>query len=209
MTGMRIILRAKGKIPEICGCTCRYTEHDRTLCDLCPIADAAKAREDGVHLVYSVLSSQELVDIQKRALTDIFETIKISVFNVSVYEEDEKECGLEFTGWTSNGVQMCHFVDLRGCENPYDPYAFLDRFQAMVDGFDLDEEVRLHMQDSTFSSAFPFYNAVVELEKWQEDLRWLVHAVWNEEKHVPGLRRGLAFTNHLSYKELLGKEKEG
>ena len=51
LTGKRILLRAKGKVPEICGNICPHPEHNRALCDYCPIAEAAAADEDGLELI--------------------------------------------------------------------------------------------------------------------------------------------------------------
>lgn len=208
LTKTRVILRAKGKVPEICGSVCPHPEHNRAICDYCPVADEARAKEKGLRLVYAVMNSQEAADIQRQALHDILKAIEDCNFGISVYEEDGRECGLEITDWTTNGVQMCHFIDLRRCGNPYDPYALLDKLQAMVDGFDPEEEFKLHIQDPEFSCAFSMHEAAVEFEQWQENLHNLSHFAWNVEKHVPDLRRGLPFANDLSYKKLLEKSEE-
>lgn len=62
-TGRRILLRKKGKIPEICGVdgrACRAPgECNRALCMYCPIADKFFAERDGVELVYAISDKEE------------------------------------------------------------------------------------------------------------------------------------------------------
>ena len=58
LTGKRIILHAKGKVPEICGvdgraCRCPGKCHSG-LCYQCPVADKFFADRDGVELIYAV-----------------------------------------------------------------------------------------------------------------------------------------------------------
>jgi len=58
LTGKRILFRARGKAPNICGvdgCACRHPGKCNTaLCSTCPVADDFFATEDGVELVYAV-----------------------------------------------------------------------------------------------------------------------------------------------------------
>lgn len=62
-TGKRILLRKKGKIPEICGVdgrACRAPgECNRALCSYCPIADKFFADRDGVEMVYAISGEEE------------------------------------------------------------------------------------------------------------------------------------------------------
>lgn len=58
MTGKRMILHSKGKVPDICGvngAACRCPEKcSLALCHNCPIAEEFFAKRDGVELVYVV-----------------------------------------------------------------------------------------------------------------------------------------------------------
>lgn len=58
LTGKRIIYRAKGTCPDICGTdgsACRAPgECNRALCDRCPVAEAFFAERDGAELIYAV-----------------------------------------------------------------------------------------------------------------------------------------------------------
>ena len=58
LTGKRIVLHAKGEVPEICGvngAACRAPgECNRALCSRCPVAEKFFADRDGVELVYAV-----------------------------------------------------------------------------------------------------------------------------------------------------------
>lgn len=57
LTGIRIIYRARDKVPEICGIegrACRAPgECNRALCSQCPVADSFFAKRDGVKLIYA------------------------------------------------------------------------------------------------------------------------------------------------------------
>lgn len=58
LTGKRIILHAKGQVPEICGvdgraCRCPG-KCNSGLCYQCPVADKFFADRDGVELIYAV-----------------------------------------------------------------------------------------------------------------------------------------------------------
>lgn len=58
LTGKRIILHQKQKIPEICGIEGRACRHpgecNTMLCSNCPVAEKFFADRDGVELVYAV-----------------------------------------------------------------------------------------------------------------------------------------------------------
>lgn len=58
LTGIRIINRKKGSIPEICGIegkACRNPQKCNTmLCTYCPIAEQFFAEKDGVKLIYAI-----------------------------------------------------------------------------------------------------------------------------------------------------------
>ena len=77
----------------------------------------------------------------------------------------------------------------------------------MVEYFDPDEETRLHLEGEDFRKDFSCYEAAVEFEQWQQNLRSMAHAVWDVENRVPALRRGLVFEDNLSYKQLLTVEE--
>lgn len=203
LTHIRVIHHPRYAVPHICGTVCPHPEHDRSICNDCPVADEAEARRDRVQLVYAVLSKQVLADVQNRALAYILATIEDQGFRITVYEENGKECGLEIEGWTTNGVDMCHLIDLRNQENPYDPNVLLERIRVMVESFDPDEEVRVHMAGSDFRMAFSYYEAAIEFENWQKNLHNLEHYVCKVEKKVPELCKGMAFESNLSYKKLL------
>lgn len=199
LTGKRILLRAKGKVPEICGNICPHPEHDRALCDYCPIAEAAAADEDGLELVYAAANPQE------EALAAILTAVEDFGFGVTIYEEDDKgECGFEIEDWTPNGVDMVHLVDLREEKNRYDPFALLTCIRDIAEGFDSDDEVEVHMEDGRFRKDFTYREAAEEFEGWRTRLEELVSFVEKAfKKAVPGLEPGMEFSSSLSYKKIL------
>lgn len=58
ITGKRVLMYARDKIPEICGVNgtaCRAPgKCDKAICYRCPIADAFFAKRDGVELIYAI-----------------------------------------------------------------------------------------------------------------------------------------------------------
>lgn len=202
LTGKRVLLRAKGKVPEICGNICPHPEHDRALCDYCPVADAARADEDGLKLVYAAANPQE------EALAAILTAMEDFGFGVTLYEENDKgECGFEMEDWTPNGVDMIHFIDLREEKNRYDPFALLGHIRDLAETFDPDNEVRAHMEDSSFRKAFSCREAAEEFEGWKKRLEELVAFVEDAfTKAVPGLEPGMEFAGNLSYKKILEED---
>lgn len=202
LTGKRILLRAKGKVPEICGNICPHPEHNRALCDYCPIAEAAAADEDGLELIYAAANPQ------KEALAAILAAMEDFGFSVTLYEENDKgECGFEIEDWTPNGVDMIHFIDLREEKNRYDPFALLGHIRDIAETFDPDDEVRAHMEDGEFRNAFSCREAVEEFDGWKKRLEELVAFVEDAfTKAVPGLEPGMEFANNLSYKKILEED---
>lgn len=112
-------------------------------------------------------------NLPREATVAILAAIDEAGFSIHPYVEKEKECGFEMEDWTPNGVDMCHFIDLRSCNNPSSPFEIAWEIQSIADDFDPDEEVEAHMQDASFKSAFGYRGAIDEFEDWKtvlEDL---------------------------------------
>ena len=106
----------------------------------------------------------------------IIDTIKCHDFSVSLYDEKGIICGAEIENWTEGGVDMIHFIDLRG-KDINDPDAWKEEIAAIAAGFNVDEEIDVHRQDKRYRDSFTCRASVQDFEAWQECLRRLAQAV--------------------------------
>ncbi len=106
----------------------------------------------------------------------IIDTIEGLDFSVDLYEENGSVCGAEIESWTDGGVDMLHFIDLRG-KDINDPEAWKEEIASIAAGFDIDEEIAAHREDKGYCDAFTCRASVEDFEAWQERLRLLAQAV--------------------------------
>ena len=106
----------------------------------------------------------------------ILDIIEAQGFAVMLYEEDGVVCGAEIEAWTAGGVDMIHFIDLRGKDinNPDD---WRDEISAIAANFDVDEEIDLHRESERYRKAFTISASVHDFEAWEERLRELANDV--------------------------------
>lgn len=106
----------------------------------------------------------------------ILDIIEAQGFAVMLYEEKGVVCGAEIEDWTAGGVDMIHFIDLRGKDinNPDD---WKDEISAIATNFDVDEEIDLHRESERYRKAFTISASVHDFEAWGERLRQLANDV--------------------------------
>lgn len=106
----------------------------------------------------------------------IVDTIEAEDFSLTWYDENGIVCGAEIETWTEGGVDMIHFIDLRG-KGINDADAWMDELEAIIGNFDVDDEIDTHRQDPSYRSAFTYRVAVHDFEEYEERLRGLLEAV--------------------------------
>jgi hypothetical protein len=106
----------------------------------------------------------------------ILDIIEAQGFAVMLYEEKGVVCGAEIEDWTAGGVDMIHFIDLRGKDinNPDD---WRDEISDIAANFDVDEEIDLHRESERYRKAFTISASVHDFEAWEERLRKLANDV--------------------------------
>ncbi len=106
----------------------------------------------------------------------ILDIIEAQGFAVMLYEEKGVVCGAEIEDWTAGGVDMIHFIDLRGKDinNPDD---WRDEVSDIAANFDVDEEIDLHRESERYRKAFTISASVHDFEAWEERLRELANDV--------------------------------
>lgn len=110
------------------------------------------------------------------SILKIVEAIETCGFSVSLYEEKGVICGAEIEAWTDGGVDMIHFIDLRG-KDINNPDEWKEEIGAITAGFDVDEEIDVHRQGKDYCSAFTCRQSVEDFEAWDIKLRALAEAV--------------------------------
>ncbi|MPM06328.1 hypothetical protein SDC9_52627 [bioreactor metagenome] len=111
-----------------------------------------------------------------KSVKKIISTIENCGFSVMPYDEDGVVCGAEIEDWTSGGVDMIHFIDLRD-KNIRKPDDWKNEISSIVCDFDVDYEVDIHRQDKRYRDAFTCAQSVHDFEEWQERLRELAQTV--------------------------------
>lgn len=110
----------------------------------------------------------------KAALLAVLNAIEDEGFNVDIYNQEGKgDCGIEIEAWTDNGVDMIHFIDLRDAKETTDIFAIFDEIGKIAAHFDPEEEIRVHMEDNSFRSAFTYRQAGEDFENWGDKLNAL------------------------------------
>lgn len=111
------------------------------------------------------------------ALKAVLEIIENNDFAMYVYEEDDKECGIEIESWTPSGVNMIHFLDFRHNKNIFNIYDINSEITRIANLFDVDEEIEIHREDTLYKSAFTYRESLIDFETWQTTLNTLAEKV--------------------------------
>lgn len=108
--------------------------------------------------------------LAKEALKDVLKYIREN-FRIYVDSKDDAEDGFDIENWTSGGVDMVHYVDLRDVDGPRtDVFEILRKIEDIAENFDVDDEICTHMQDSRYKADFSFRRAVEDFEAWEQTL---------------------------------------
>lgn len=97
-------------------------------------------------------------------------------FMVHPVKEDRVLCA-EIETWTTRGVNMIHYLS---------PFT-VEEFERMVDGFDIDEEIDGHRQDSRYRDAFRITESVKDFEEYHSRLKGVLEQLRATEK--PGRKK--------------------
>lgn len=81
-------------------------------------------------------------------------------FVVQPVKEGRVLCA-EIETWTTRGVNMVHYLR---------PFT-VEEFKRMVNGFDIDEEIDGHRQDSRYRDAFRITESVKDFEEYHTRLK--------------------------------------
>jgi hypothetical protein len=97
-------------------------------------------------------------------------------FQVHTVKEGKVLCA-EIETWTTGGVNMIHYLR---------PFT-VEEFERMVNGFDVDEEIDGHRQDSRYRDAFRITESVKDFEEYHTRLKDVLEQLNAAEK--PGRKK--------------------
>lgn len=101
-------------------------------------------------------------------MLDLQDFLERNDFNVHFFEQDGEKCA-EIEKWTDGGVDI--ILLLR-------PFTF-EEFKKAVDEFDINDEIRINMQNKLYSESFTYTESVADFTAFHNDLKEIVE---NAEK---------------------------
>ena len=91
---------------------------------------------------------------------------------VTEYKEDKKLCGYELNTYTNAGINQIIFIDFRDTEvSPKDAKAFIEFFNDRVEGIDIDDELKIHLEDSRYRNEIGAVIGATDFKDWKENLK--------------------------------------
>lgn len=91
---------------------------------------------------------------------------------VSEYKEKGKLCGYELNTYTDAGVNMILFLDFRADgKNIKDPKEFIAEYNQRVNDIDIDEDLRLHLEDKRYRQEIGATIGAKDFAEWKENLK--------------------------------------
>ncbi len=92
----------------------------------------------------------------------------ITVYN---YKENNKLCGYELNTYTDAGVNQIIFIDFRDSEmNPKNAKHFIELFNERVNDIDIDDELRMHLEDERYRNEIGASIGVQDFKDWKANL---------------------------------------
>ena len=107
-----------------------------------------------------------------KTINEIIERLENLNITVDKYKEGKKLCGYELNTYTNAGVNQIVFIDFRDIEmNPKNPKHFIELFNERVNDIDIDEELRLHLEDVRYRNEIGAVIGATDFKEWKENLQ--------------------------------------
>ena len=91
---------------------------------------------------------------------------------VGIYKENNKICGYELNTYTDAGVNQIIFIDFRDTEmNPKNVKHFIELFNERVNDIDIDDEIRLLINDKRYMQEIGLTVGLQDLKDWKANLQ--------------------------------------
>ena len=124
--------------------------------------------------------------------------------------ETEYECGIELSCYAGD-VNMLHLLDFRDFIEKHKGFSVRDvakEISESLGNFDVNEEIRCHMEDERFRNAFSYKDAAECFEAWETKLKEAVAAVNETVKQLEQMGIDLDARVSMGLKDLLA-DNEG
>jgi len=104
-------------------------------------------------------------------IKEVVNRLEESNIQVSEYKENKKLCGYELNTYTDAGVNMILFIDFRDTYlSPKIGKHFIKLFNEAVNYIDIDEELRIHLQDERYVNEIGAEIGIKDFKDWKENL---------------------------------------
>jgi hypothetical protein len=105
-------------------------------------------------------------------LNDVFTRLNECDITVFVYKENGKICGYELSTYTDAGVNQILFIDFRNTKmNPKNYKHFIELFNDRVNDIDIDEEIKLHINDEAYMQQIGLTVGLQDFKDWKLNLQ--------------------------------------
>ncbi|MFK5981501.1 MAG: hypothetical protein QM499_01205 [Flavobacteriaceae bacterium] len=107
-----------------------------------------------------------------KTLEQIIDKLENSNISIDKYSEDNILCGYELNTYTDCGVNQIVFLDFRNTGLiPTNAEDFLKVYQERIESIDIDEEIELNRQDTSYKANFSLTVAFEDFKDWKENLQ--------------------------------------
>ena len=105
-------------------------------------------------------------------IKEIIATLEGCNITVYDYKEGKKLCGYELDTYTIAGVNKSLCIDFRDTEmDPKNAKHFIKLFNELVNSIDIDEEIKLYINDKRYMQEIGLTVGLQDLKDWKEDLQ--------------------------------------
>lgn len=113
------------------------------------------------------------IDKELCGIDNMINIANLHGFSIEEYREHDVLCGYEMETWTGGGVNMIHFIDLRGKEVTHE--TFLEGLKQVCSEFSVDDAVDLHRQDEEYRADFTVRESLEDFEIYAGTLKEMVN----------------------------------
>lgn len=110
--------------------------------------------------------------MKELSIKDAIAKLENANIQVSEYKENNKLCGYELNTYTDAGVNMILFLDFRAeGKNIKDPKEFIAEYNERVNDIDIDEELRIHLENKRYRQEIGSVIGAKDFAEWKENLK--------------------------------------
>jgi hypothetical protein len=110
--------------------------------------------------------------MKNTTIAQVIEKLNEAEIQVDNYEEKGILCGYELNTYSNLGVNQIVFIDFRGSKlNPNRGDDFLALYNQRVKDIDIEDEIKMLMNDKGYMQAIGIKKGIKDLEQWKKKLK--------------------------------------